>query len=137
MRGRRIKKKGRYVLEAAWLVPGICLLLVYLVYFTLYAHDSAVIAHGMLESGVKGICRDGASDASVERRIREDLREKLEQRLLWAEEPDIEVEVNPVRALIRVSGEGPFLTGIRIEAERTLYRIDPCQTIRVVRRLGE
>ena len=30
-----MKKKGRYVVEAAYLVPGICILLVYIVFFTL------------------------------------------------------------------------------------------------------
>ena len=30
-----MKRKGRYVLEAALLVPGVCILLVYVVFFTL------------------------------------------------------------------------------------------------------
>ena len=44
------RKKGRFVLEASILVPMICILLVYLVYFTLYTHDCAVVTHGILES---------------------------------------------------------------------------------------
>ena len=47
-----MKKKGRYVVEAAYLVPVICILLVYLVFFTLYAHDYAVCAHTALECGI-------------------------------------------------------------------------------------
>ena len=43
------------MLEASMLVPIICILLVYLVYFTLYTHDCAVVTHGILESGVKGL----------------------------------------------------------------------------------
>ena len=71
------RKKGRYVLEAAVLMPGICILLVYLVYFTLYTHDCAVVTHGMLESGVKGIYRDARSDAARKEQIQEDLKDKL------------------------------------------------------------
>ena len=82
-----MKQRGRFVLEAALLTPGICILLVYLVYFTLYAHDYAVLAHCALESGVKGIYWEGQSDQETEQEIREDLQWKLQERLLWVQLP--------------------------------------------------
>ena len=63
--------------------------------------------------------------------IRQDLQKKLQERLLWMEAPDITVDVNQVRARIRVSGTGPFLRKIKIETERTLYRISPCPALRM------
>lgn len=128
---KRYKKKGRFVLEAAALIPGVCILLVYLVYFTLYAHDCAVCAHTMMEAGMKGIYREEKTSGEMEDLIRQDLQKKLQERLLWMEAPDITVDVNPVRARIRVSGTGPFLRKIRIETERTLYRISPCPALRM------
>lgn len=128
---KRYKKKGRFVLEAAALIPGVCILLVYLVYFTLYAHDCAVCAHTMMEAGMKGIYREEKTSGEMEDLIRQDLQKKLKERLLWMEAPDITVDVNPVRARIRVSGTGPFLRKIRIETERTLYRISPCPALRM------
>ena len=125
------RKKGRFVLEAAYLVPMVCLLMVYLVYFTLYAHDCAVCAHTMMEAGMKGIYREEKTSGEMEDLIRQDLQKKLQERLLWMEAPDITVDVNPVRARIRVSGTGPFLRKIRIETERTLYRISPCPALRM------
>ena len=128
---KRYKKKGRFVLEAAALIPGVCILLVYLVYFTLYAHDCAVCAHTMMEAGMKGIYREEKTSGEMEDLIRQELQKKLKERLLWMEAPDITVDVNPVRARIRVSGTGPFLRKIRIETERTLYRISPCPALRM------
>lgn len=125
-----MKRKGKFVLEAALLVPGICILLVYLVYFTLYAHDYAVFAHGALESGVKGIYREGISDSQAEQKIREDLQQKLPKRLLWVRNPEIEVQVSPVRAVISLSGDGPFLSVGRIQLQQTLYRIVPVEFVR-------
>ena len=75
------RKKGRFVLEASILVPMICILLVYLVYFTLYTHDCTVVTHGILESGVKGIYRDGRSDGVIREQMQEDLSRKLSERL--------------------------------------------------------
>ena len=113
------RKKGRFVLEAAYLVPMVCLLMVYLVYFTLYAHDCAVCAHTMMEAGMKGIYREEKTSGEMEDLIRQELQKKLKERLLWMEAPDIAVDVNPVRARIR------------IETERTLYRISPCPALRM------
>ncbi len=131
------KAAGRFVLEAAFLTPGITLLLVYLVYFTLYAHDCAVLTHGALESGVKGLYAQELTDAQIEQKIQSDLQQKLPERLLWIEDVQVEVDVSPLRAVIRLSGEGPFLSVGQIEAERTLYRIDPCGIIRRSRWLRE
>lgn len=125
-----MKRRGRFVLEAALIVPGTCILLVYLVYFTLYSHDHAVLVHGALESGVKGIYQEDLSDRQIEQKIQEDLEKKLSGRLLWIRQPQIQVRVNPVRAVITLSGEGPFLSVGEIRIEQTLYRNDPCEIIR-------
>lgn len=125
------------MLEAAFLTPGICVLLVYLVYFTLYAHDYAALVHGALESGVKGICREGLSDGQIEQRIGEDLRQKLPERLLWVKEPKIEVKVSPVKASVHLSGRGAFLPVNDIQVQQDLYRIKPCEIIRRSRWLRE
>lgn len=125
-----MKRKGRFVLEAALLVPGICILLVYLVYFTLYAHDCAVLVHTALESGVKGIYQEDLTDRQTEQKIRQDLQQKLPERLLWIREPQIEVRADPVRVKISLSGEGPFLRTGEIQIQQTLYRIGPCGIVR-------
>ena len=131
MKNRWNRKKGRFVLEAAVLVPGICILLVYLVYFTLYTHDCAVVEHGMLESGVKGIYREENSDQAIQDRIQNDLEQKLNERLLWINDAKVQVKVNPVRVTLKVSGNGNFLpTEVKVETQETLYRIAPCQIIR-------
>ena len=132
-----MKQKGRFVLEAALLTPGICILLVYLVYFTLYAHDYAVLAHGALESGVKGIYEEHLPDGQIEKNIENDLRRKLKQRVLWIAEPEVEVQVNPVRAVVRLSGQGAFLNAGEILVEQSLYRLKPCAVIRRSRWLRE
>lgn len=133
MEMKQYKRKGRFVLEAAILVPGICLILVSLVYFTLYAHDYAVCTHAALESGTKEIYREGDGSAEMEQKIRQDLKEKLEHRLLWVKEPDIQVQVNPAQAVIQISGQGDFLQGCSVKVTRKLSRIRPCTTIRKCR----
>lgn len=125
-----MKQRGRFVLEAALLVPGICILFVYLAYFTLYAHDCAVLTHGALESGVKGIYRENRPDGQTLQRIREDLLQKLPERLLWLREPDIEVQVNPVKVSVCLSGRGPFLSVGEIRVRQDLYRVNPCEIVR-------
>ena len=127
---KRYKKKGRFVLEAAILVPGICLLLVALVYFTLYAHDYAVCIHAALESGTKGIYREGDSNAAMEQKICQDLKEKLNHRLLWIKEPEIQVQISPVKATIRINGQGDFLKECSVNVIQEIQRIRPCTTIR-------
>ncbi len=128
-----VRKKGRFVLEAAYLVPGICVLLVFLVYFTLYAHDYAVCTHAALESGTKGIYREDETAAQVQAAIEADLEKKLDERLLWLDDPEVEVSVSPLKASIRVAGNGRFLTTYSIEVKRTLYRVHPCDTLRTSR----
>ena len=120
-----------FVLEASILVPMICILLVYLVYFTLYTHDCAVVTHGILESGVKGIYRDGRSDEVIREQMQEDLSRKLSERLLWMEDAEVEVRVSPLQAEIKVSGKGRFLPArIEIKTVEKLYRVRPCKVIR-------
>ena len=127
---KRYKKKGRFVLEAAALIPGVCILLVYLVYFTLYAHDYAICSHAALEAGTKGIYREGDSGGEMEEKICRDLQEKLHHRLLWVKETEIQVKVNPVQAVIQITGQGDFLTGCSVKVERKKNRIRPCTVIR-------
>lgn len=125
------RKKGRFVLEASMLVPIICILLVYLVYFTLYTHDCAVVTHGILESGVKGIYRDGRSDEVIREQMQEDLSRKLSERLLWMEDAEVEARVGPLQAEVKVSGKGRFLpVQIEIKTVEKLYRVRPCKVIR-------
>ncbi len=130
MEMKQYKRKGRFVLEAAILVPGICLILVALVYFTLYAHDYAVCTHAALESGTKGIYREGDSNAEMEQKICQDLKEKLHHRLLWVKQPEIQVQVNPIQAEIQITGQGDFLTGCSVKVTRKISRIRPCTIIR-------
>jgi hypothetical protein len=132
-----MKRRGRLVLEAAMLTPGICILLVYLVYFTLYAHDYAVLACCALESGVKGIYLEEQSSGQIEQKIEKDLQQKLSSRLLWIRDLETEVSVNPVHAVIHLTGTGEFLPVRTIEVEQKLYRVDPCETIRRSRWMRE
>lgn len=132
-----MKKKGRFVLEAAVLVPGICMLLVCLCFFILYAHDYAVCRHAALESGVKGIYREGQSSSQIEVNIKRDLEWKLEERLLWIKNPEIEICVNPVWAEITLSGTGSFWPEGRIEVTQKIYRIQNSEIIRRSRWLKE
>lgn len=125
-----MKRKGRYVLEAAFLVPGICMLLVYVVFFTLYAHDCAVCVHTALEAGIQGCYEDGRSQEEIRRDVEQALRQKLSERLLWLQKETVEVSVSPVRLQIRVSGAGHLLPVEGIEVRQNLYRISPCKTIR-------
>lgn len=117
-------------MEAAMLIPGISILLVYLVFFTLYAHDYAVCTHTAVESGIKGLYPDGSTDKQRKEIIEQDLRQKLSSRLLWMREEEVSVQVNPVRLKIQISGKGNFLPVDDILVERELYRIQPCQIIR-------
>lgn len=130
---KRYKKKGRFVLEAAALIPGVCILLVYLVYFTLYAHDYAVCSHAALEAGTKGIYREGDSGGEMEEKICRDLQKKLNHRLLWVKETEIQVKVNPAQAVIQITGQGDFLKGCSVTVERRINRIRPCTVIRKCR----
>lgn len=132
-----MKRRGRFVLEAALLTPGICILLVYLVYFTLYAHDCAALAHGALESGVKGLYEERLPDRQIEQNIKNDLYQKLKQRVLWVTEPEVEVQVNPVCVAVRLSGQGAFLNAGEISVQQKLYRLQPCAIIRRSRWLQE
>lgn len=137
MRKMTVKKRGRFVLEAAALVPGMCLLLVYLCFFILYAHDYAVCAHTALQSGVKGIYREGNSSRQIEEQIRNDLQQKLKERLLWVQNPETEVQVNPLWVEIHISGGGVFWPKEQIELWQKIYRIDPGESVRRSRWLRE
>ncbi len=128
-----VRKKGRFVLEAAYLVPGICVLLVFLVYFTLYAHDYAVCTHAALESGTKGIYRLDRTATSEQAAIKADLEEKLAERLIWISDPEVEVNAGPLSVNVHIAGSGRFLTSYSIEVNRTLYRVNPCDTLRTTR----
>lgn len=125
-----MKKKGRYVVEAAFLVPGICILLVYVVFFTLYAHDCAVCVHTTLEAGIKGCYADGRTDTQRKEDMERDLSEKLSQQLLWLQSQNVEIRVSPLRVTLRVSGTGSFLPVSGLETQQAVYRIQPCETIR-------
>lgn len=125
-----MKKKGRYVVEAAFLVPGICILLVYVIFFTLYAHDYAVCIHTALESGIGGSYPDGRTDRQIQEDVEKRLLQKLSERLLWLQEETAEVRINPVKLTICISGTGSFLPVSGIEVKCELYRIRPCETLR-------
>ncbi len=132
-----MKKRGRFVLEAAVLVPGICLLLVQLCLFTLYAHDYTVCVHTSLEAGVKGIYPEGFSNRKIEEHIRNDLCRKLKERLLWLRNPETEVRVNPIQAEIIVTGTGGFWPAERIKVRQKIYRIQASENVRRSRWLKE
>ena len=125
-----MKRKGRMVLEAAYIVPGICLLLVYLVFFSLYVHDYAVCAHAALECGTKGVYPDARSNQQREQGTEAELEQKLEERLLWLSEQQAEVKVDPVHLIIKITGKGDFLPLEGFLLEQKVTRIQPCETIR-------
>lgn len=125
-----MKKKGRYVVEAAFLVPGICFLLVYVVFFSLYAHDCAVCVHTTLEAGIKGCYPDGRTDSQRKEDMERELSEKLSAQLIWLQNRHVEVRVSPLRVTLKVSGTGSFLPISGLETQQTIYRIRPCETIR-------
>jgi len=131
-----MKRKGRYVLEAAVLLPFICLLLVYVFYFTLYVHDCAVCAHAALESGVKGSYPGGKSNRQIEEMVRRDLEQKLSERLLWMKDQSVEVRADVLRIYIQISGQGEFLPVDGVKIEQNIHRIYPCETLRRSRWLG-
>lgn len=132
-----MKKRGRFVLEAAFLVPGISLFLVCTVMLTLYAHDYAVCVHTILESGVKGIYREGSSGGQTEEKISRDLEQKLSERLLWVREPEVKVSVNPVRVSVQVTGSGMVFPPKAIEIQQQIYRIQTSETVRKSRWLRD
>ncbi len=136
-RGVDMKIKGRYVLEATILIPIICILLVYLVFFTFYAHDYAVATQVALEAGIKGLYPDGSLDNQKKEKIEKDLKAKLSACFLWIQEEEITVELNPVRLKIDISGRGDFLPVDGIQLRREVYRIQPCKTIRRCRWMEE
>ena len=125
-----MKRKGRYVLEAALLVPGVCILLVYVVFFTLYAHDCAVCVHTVLEAGIEGCYQDVRSGEKIRADVEQEIRKKLSERLLWLRDETVEVSVNPVRLQIRMEGVGSFLPVDGIEVRQAVYRVRPCEVIR-------
>lgn len=125
-----MKRKGRYVLEAVLLVPGVCILLVYVVFFTLYAHDCAVCVHTVLEAGIEGCYQDGRSGEKIRADVEQEIRKKLSERLLWLQDETVEVSVNPVRLQIRMEGVGSFLPVDGIEVRQAVYRVRPCEVIR-------
>ena len=132
-----MKKRGRFVLEAALLTPGICILLVYLVFFTLYAHDYAVCVHTALQAGVKGIYQDGRTDPQIQADVETDIAQKLSERLLWLEQEEVSVQASPVRLTIRICGRGSFLPVEGIDIQQEIYRIQPCETVRRCRWLKD
>ncbi len=132
-----MKRKGRYVLEAAIIVPIICILLVYLVLFTFYAHDYAVATQVALEAGIKGLYPDGSTDSQKKEEIEKDLATKLSACFLWVQEDAITVELNPVRLKIDIAGRGDFLPVDGLRLRREVYRIQPCKTIRRCRWMEE
>lgn len=125
-----MKKRGVFVVEASCIVPLICLLLVYLFFFTLYAHDYAVCAHTALEAGIKGIYRDGRNDGQIKDGVKEDTALKLKERLLWMQQAEVEVSVNPVQLEIKIYGNGSFLHAGGIQIQKKIRRIKPCEMIR-------
>lgn len=125
-----MRKRGTFVVEASCLVPIICLLLVYLFFFTLYVHDHAVCVHTALEAGVKGCYRDGRSDRQIEEEVKEDAGQKLKERLLWIKQAEVTVSVNPVQLEIRICGNGSFLPVEGIKIQRKIKRIQSCGNIR-------
>lgn len=125
-----MKRRGRFVLEATLLTPMICMLLVYLVFFTLYAHDYAVCAHTALEAGVQGLYQDGRNDLRIASDVEAAALQKLGERLLWLKETEVNVEINPAKLVIQIDGTGSFLPVEGIKVIQELYRIQPCESIR-------
>lgn len=125
-----MKKKGRFVVEASYLVPGFSLLFVFLVFFTLYVHDYAVCVHTMVQCGVKGSYRLAWTDGQIENYVCQEIEEKLSERLLWMENREVEVSVNPLKIQITVSGIGGLLPVERVQISQKITRNLPCETIR-------
>ena len=59
-----------------------------------------------------------------------DLSEKLSMQLLWLQNNHVEIQVSPLRVTLKVSGTGSFLPVSGLETQQTIYRIQPCETIR-------
>lgn len=132
-----MKRRGRFVVEAAFLMPGLCVLLCLLVFFTLYAHDYAICAQTALECGTKGLYEDGSSDARMEERIRQDLKGKLSERVLWASEINEEVTVDKLQIKVVITAKGKVWPARAIEIRQTFLRVCPDNLIRVARWLKE
>lgn len=128
-----MKKKGRMVIEAAYIVPGLCILFCSLIFFTLYSHDYAVCRQTVLESGIKGLYEEGKSNIQIENQIRNDLAKKLGERMLWASVFEQEVTVNAVQIKIKVTAKGrkDQLPVDTISVQQTFLRVHPDQTIRI------
>lgn len=128
-----MKKKGRMVIEAVYVVPGLCILLFSLVFFTLYSHDYAICRQTVLETGIRGLYEEGKSSAQIEEQIRKDLEKKLGERLLWASVLEQEVKVNSLQIQIKVTAKGreDQLPVDRIRVQQTFLRVHPDQTIRI------
>ncbi len=132
-----VRKKGRFIVEASYLVPLICILLVFLVYFTLRAHDYAVCAHTAIECGVKELCQTGRTNREIQEQLQAGLEQKLPKRLLWMQEPRIETDVGPLSIKIHIEGPGKLLSEKGIQFQQTLSRREPCKTIRRIKWLKE
>ena len=77
------------------------------------------------------------TDEQLEQNIMRDLQQKCSERVLWIQNPDIEVQANPVSVSIRVSGGGAFLQVGDMQIQKKLYRVKPCELIRRSRWLRE
>lgn len=132
-----MKRRGRFVVEAAFLMPGLCVLLCFWVFFTLYAHDYAICAQTALECGTKGLYEDGSGNAQIEERIRQDLKQKLAERVLWATRIHEEVTVDKLRINVVITAEGNGWPARTIEIRQTFLRVCPDNLIRVPKWLKE
>lgn len=121
------------MVEASFLIPWLCVLFVFLVFFTLYAHDHAVCVHTALECGIKGTYPDGRTNLQIQADVTEELRQKLSERLLWLQEETVEVRVSTARITVRIFGRGSFLPVPEIEVEKEIIRVWPCETLRRTR----
>lgn len=125
-----MKKKGRFIVEASYLLPGFCLLLLFLVFFTLYVHDYAVCVHTAAQAGVRGCYRLSWTDSQIEDLIFQEIEEKLSERLLWMNNREVEVSVNPLKIQIKISGTGSLLPIEKVEISQKITRNLPSETIR-------
>lgn len=125
-----MKLQGRFVVEAAVLIPYTCIVMLYLCFCTLYTHDCAVAALAAVESGVKELYRDGDSEQQMEEKAVRDLEQKLRERLLLFQFPEIQAEAGPVRMCLKLTGGRVFFIQRDQEREQILYRINPCEVLR-------
>lgn len=132
-----MKRRGRFVVEAALLVPGLCMLLCCLVFFALYSHDYTMCAQTALECGTKGLYEDGSGNSQIESRIRQDLQQKLKERVLWASQVSEEVTVNAAQIQVVVTAKGNVWPMDTIEIRQTFLRVYPDRMIRAAKWLKE